>query len=146
MKTIFPNAIGSAAWRAAQISLISGGLALLAGCSSEPESHVVSAPPPQAPIVINTATQPAVVATPVQTTAGTIVVTQAPPTLQQEVVSAQPTSEHKWVPGYWTWRNSRYEWMSGHWEVPPYRNAVWVAPRWERTDNGAFRFYEGYWN
>ncbi|HWA25725.1 MAG TPA: YXWGXW repeat-containing protein [Lacunisphaera sp.] len=133
--------------RAALFSVLTGGLALLAGCASEPESHVVSAPPPAAPQTQVVVTQPQVAASvPVQTTSGTIVVTQAPPTLQQELVTAQPTSDHKWVPGYWTWRNSRYEWMAGHWELPPSRGSVWIAPRWERTDSGAYRFYEGYWN
>jgi hypothetical protein len=133
----------------AQVALISGGLALMAGCVSEPESHVLSAPPPPAP----TQTQ-VVVAQPqgtqtvqaVQQPNGTIIVTQAPPTVQQELVTAQPTSDHKWVPGYWTWRNNRYEWMNGHWALPPSRDSVWVAPRWERTSSGSYRFYEGYWN
>lgn len=140
------NTAGLAHWRTAKVSLISGGLALMAGCASEPVSHVVSAPPPPAPQTTQVVvTQPQAMV-PVQQQVGTIVVTQAPPTLQQELVTAQPTSDHKWVPGYWTWRNSRYEWMSGHWELPPTRGAVWIAPRWERTDSGAYRFYEGYWN
>lgn len=75
----------------------------------------------------------------------TIVVTQAPPAIQQEVVLARPSSNHVWIPGYWTWRNERYEWMAGHWELPPNASATWVNPRWEREGN-AYRFYEGYWN
>jgi len=45
----------------------------------------------------------------------TTIVTQAPPAMQQEVVLAQPTSQHVWLAGFWTWRNDRYEWMAGHW-------------------------------
>jgi hypothetical protein len=139
--------VGPASWRAVQLSLLSGGLALLAGCGSYPESHVVSAPPPPAPQTQVVVTQPQPqTAVPVQTPAGTVLVTQAPPAVQTEAITAQPTSDHKWIPGYWTWRNSRYEWVGGHWALPPYRDAVWVAPRWERTDSGAYRFYEGYWN
>ena len=117
--------------------LCCGVVGLLTGCSSEPDSHVVSAPPPPAPTqqVITTAA-PA---------GNTIVVTQAPPALQQEVVLAQPSSQHVWIAGYWTWRNSRYEWMAGHWELPPSSGSVWIAPRWEQQGN-AYRFYEGYWN
>lgn len=137
-----------------------GALALFAGCASGPDSHVVSAPPPPAPVVqpgtVVTTTQSTTQSTPVvvqgQTyvaaqpvPANTIVVTQAPPALQQEVVLARPSSDHVWVPGYWTWRNSRYEWMAGHWEIPPSISSTWVAPRWEREGN-AYRFYEGYWN
>jgi hypothetical protein len=140
------NTVGHALWQAAQISLISGGLALMAGCASEPESHVVSAPPPTAPQTqIVVATQPQAVAVP-NASGGTILVTQAPPAVQAEYVTSQPSSDHKWVAGYWTWRNSRYEWMAGHWELPPTRSSVWVAPRWERTSDGNYRFFEGYWN
>jgi hypothetical protein len=91
--------------------------------------------------------QPQMAAVPMQTPSGTIIVQQAPPAMQTEVITAQPTSDHKWVPGYWTYRSesSRYEWVSGHWEIPPTRGSVWIAPRWERTDSGAYRFYEGYW-
>jgi hypothetical protein len=136
-----------------QASVISGGLAFMAGCASEPDSHVVSAPPPPPPttqqVIVAQPGQPATTvaapATAVQTQNGTIVVTQAPPAAQQEVVLAQPSSDHKWVPGYWTWRNERYEWMAGHWEIPPSQNSVWVAPRWERRSDGSYQFYEGYW-
>ncbi|MDB6115967.1 MAG: hypothetical protein JWQ62_2912 [Lacunisphaera sp.] len=133
----------------AAMSVLSGGALLFGGCSSEPESHVVSAPPPPAPTTQVVVTQPSpqpVYTSTGQTANGAIIVMQAPPAPQQEVVMAQPSSDHRWVPGYWTWRNSRYEWMAGHWELPPNQNSVWVAPRWERTSDGAYRFYEGYWN
>jgi hypothetical protein len=120
----------------------SAALALLAGCGSEPESHVVSAPPPSAPnTVVYTAPTPAPVAT-VQSP--NVVVTQAPPALVSEAVTAQPSSRHVWIPGYWTWRNERYEWMAGHWEVPPTSTSTWVAPTWQREGSG-YRFYEGHW-
>jgi hypothetical protein len=75
----------------------------------------------------------------------TTVVTQAPPALQQEVVLAQPSTRHVWLAGYWTWRNDQYEWMAGHWELPPNSGSAWVAPRWEQ-EGAAYRFHEGYWN
>jgi len=132
----------------AALSVMSGGLALLAGCTSAPESHVVSAPPPPAPQLVVNPSQPTqvVVTGTTQTAAGnTIIVMQAPPAVQVEVMPAQPTSDHKWVPGFWTWRNERYEWMAGHWELPPDQRSVWMAPRWERTSDGGYRFYEGFW-
>jgi hypothetical protein len=129
-------------------------LAVFAGCESEPESHVVSSPPPPAPNVVGT--QPVIVTTqsttttgPVTTTqtvpASTVYVTQAPPAAQAEVIVAQPSPEYVWIAGYWTWRHERYEWMAGHWEVPPHSNAVWIPPHYE-PENSGFRFYEGYWN
>lgn len=116
------------------------GAVLLAGCESVPESHVVSAPPPAAPgtaVVVQPQPSP-----PNQV----VVVQQTPPAMQQEVMSPRPSSDHVWIAGYWTWRNNRYEWMAGRWEIPPRSSAVWVAPRWERLDDGTYRFYEGYWN
>lgn len=127
---------------------MSGGMALLAGCGSYPASHVVAAPPPPAPQLIASPSQPTqvVVAGALQTTGGsTVLLVQAPPAPQQEIAVAKPSDRHAWVPGYWTWRNERYEWMAGHWEVPPSSGAVWVTARWEPTNDGRFRFYEGYW-
>ncbi len=147
--SIAQRKFAGAAHRLVPCFVVAGGLALLAGCEAT-DSHVVSGPPPPNPVVVSqpvVVQQPAQVvvtgATPVAT--GTIIVTQAPPALQQEVVVARPSSAHVWVAGYWSWRNNRYEWMAGHWEVPPRTDAVWVAPRWERLGDGSYRFYEGYW-
>lgn len=148
------------------VAFACGAGLLLSGCVSEPESHVLSAPPPPPPVstVNSTTGQPTTVTTvpnagavsvPTATTTTTttadgitrqqtVVVNQAPPMLQQEVVLARPSAQHVWVPGYWTWRNSRYEWMAGHWEIPPFSGATWVAPKSEPT-SGGYRFYEGYW-
>jgi len=119
----------------------------LSGCETEPDSHLVSAPPPAPPVAVQTVTttssMPVVAAYP--TGATTILVTQAPPAAQQEVPPPRPSSDYIWVGGYWTWIDSRYEWTSGHWEVPPRRGATWVPPRWEQ-EGGSFRFYNGYWD
>jgi hypothetical protein len=137
-----------------------GALGLLAGCATEPESHVVSAPPPPEPVRLVTTTTtatpdtvPAVVignpgnvlVTTATPAVSTTIVTVAPPALQTEAVLEQPSSKYVWLAGYWAWRNDRYEWMAGHWQLPPNSNAVWVAPRWEQQGN-AYKFTEGYWN
>jgi hypothetical protein len=131
--------------------LVAGGLALLAGCASEPPSTVVSAPPPAAPTTAvattGSASAPVAVAYPAApgTAPGqTIVVTQAPPTAVQEPVTERPSDRHVWIPGYYTYRDNRYVWITGRWELPPRADATWVAPRWERESNG-YRFYEGLW-
>src|SRR5262245_22721159 len=132
---------------------VCGAVGLLAGCASEPSSVVVSAPPPPPPAVATTpaptvystsAPVATTVAVPVTTPVGqsSIVVMQQPPALQQEVPTPRPSSSHVWVPGYWTWRNNRYEWMAGHWDVPPRSNATWVPPRWQ-PEGSSWRFYEG---
>lgn len=146
-------------------SMVCAAAAWLGGCASEPESHLVTAPPPPAPTATpGTIPQPVYVQQPQQvvvqqpqqtvvtpatattpTTVTSYVVTQAPPAPQPEAVPARPSSSHMWVAGYWTWQNNRYAWMAGHWEMPPYTGATWVNPRWE-PEGGAFRFYEGRWN
>ena len=140
------------------VSSCCGLLILFSGCVAEPESRVVSAPPPPAPTAPATTTTstPVVVKNADGTlstgtittntpTPSTIVVTQTPPALQTETVLARPSAQHVWIPGYYTWRENRYVWIAGRWELPPRTEAVWVAPRWER-ESGGYRFYEGYWN
>ena len=135
-----------------------GTLGLFAGCATEPESHVVSAPPPASPtspqqVVVTQQPQQVVVTQPQQQVVTTVpvsgtsyVVMQAPPAPQPpQAIPTQPSSHHVWIDGYWTWQNNRYEWMAGHWEVPPFAGARWHSPHVE-SDSGAFRFYEGYWN
>ena len=132
--------------RVLALAPVLASLGFLAGCASTPDSHVVSAPPPAAPTTTTTTTTVVNTAAPLaEPVASTVVVTQAPPALQQEVAQARPSSQHMWVPGYWTWRHERYEWMAGHWELPPTSTSVWVAPSWERQGN-AYKFTEGYWN
>jgi hypothetical protein len=148
-----------------------GALAMFAGCASE-ESHVVSAPPPapaptttQVTTTQTTQSMPVVVQSPTYVTTSapgttsytttttanpnpaisTIVVTSALPAPQQEVVLARPSGDYVWVPGYWMWRDNRYQWMSGHWELPPYKGSSWIPPHTEQEGN-AYRFYEGHWN
>jgi hypothetical protein len=131
--------------------IVCGAILLFAGCESEPESHVVSAPPPPPPAMVQpvATTQTTTTTTPsgqtITTQTQPVYVTQAPPAVQTEVVLARPGPEYAWVPGYWTWRDSRYEWMAGHWEIPPRSSAVWVPPHWDQ-ESGGYRFYEGYWN
>jgi hypothetical protein len=135
--------------------VLCGALGLLAGCTSDTPSHLVTAPPPPAPgtapapaqVVVVTQPQPAVVATAVVPGAvNSYIVVSAPPAPQApEAIPDRPSTQHVWVAGYWTWQNNRYAWMAGHWEVPPFAGAAWVNPRTE-SESGNFRFYEGHWN
>jgi len=138
---------------------VCGSLALLGACASEPESHLVTAPPPGSQQVVVAQPQQVMVAQPQQvvvtqpqqvvTTVGvsgaSYVVMQAPPAVQSEAIPPRPSSREVWVAGYWTWQDNHYAWMAGHWERPPTNATAWVNPRWE-PEGGAYRFYEGYWN
>jgi hypothetical protein len=161
-----PHHLTTSAFKMGRFSAIAGpavigAFVLLAGCTTPRESHKVSSMPPAAPTqnvtspaspnVVVTTTAPAANNVQYVTTAtevpgtNTIIVTQAPPAPPPEVIVAQPSTKHVWIPGYFTWRNNRYEWMAGHWEIPPKLNAQWISPRVEKDGNG-YRFYEGYWN
>jgi hypothetical protein len=69
---------------------------------------------------------------------------EPPPGPQEAPTSAQPFPEAVWVPGYYVWQNNQYTWTPGRWERPPQGRTIWVAPRWEKRDNG-YAFIEGYW-
>ncbi len=136
--------------------LVLGGVVFLcSGCGSSPESFLVKSPPPRDPtapevLVASAPPVPVVVAVPaaVVLPAGAVnyVVLQAPPAPQPpQAVPDRPSADHVWIVGYWTWRNARYEWMAGRWEMPPRSGAVWVNPTWTE-ERGAYRFFEGYWS
>ncbi len=151
MKTLFPNGEGRAPVVTCAV-IACGVLSLFAGCTSEPESHLVSAPPPPPPSSAPAGTvysapspsQPTVAAVPGPAGASAIVVMQAPPALQQEVPPPRPSSDHVWVAGYWSWRSDHYEWVPGRWQIPPRAGATWVPPRWQ-PEGSSWRFYDGYW-
>jgi hypothetical protein len=127
-------------------ALVAGGLALLSGCASEPETHAVSAPPPNVAVPTTAPGQIVVAQTP--TPAGTVLLTQAPPSGPQVIVTqpARPGSDYVWVEGHWTYRNGRYEWINGEWVRPPFSGAVWIPPHTERQGSENYLFYEGHWS
>jgi hypothetical protein len=65
----------------------------------------------------------------------------APPT---ENISAPPTPNALWIPGYWMFDGQRYTWSGGHWEVPPPNARTYVAAHWE-NQGGTPVFVQGSW-
>lgn len=59
-------------------------------------------------------------------------------------VEDQPSPQHVYISGHWTWKDGAYTWVSGAWELPPSNSAEWIAPRWEKKENG-YVLQEGYW-
>jgi hypothetical protein len=51
-----------------------------------------------------------------------------------------PRPGRVWVPGYYFPRGRSWAWRGGYWARPPFRNALWVAPRYFHG-----RYYGGYW-
>ena len=131
-----------------QVSGILVALAAVSGCGRRP-IIVQSAPQPQPTPTATVIHTPAPVVAP-QPVVGTatrdvIVVKEAPPPPREEQPPPPPTSgSYTWIPGYWSSRDGRQEWVPGRYEMPPKANASWVAPRWERRADG-YVFIEGYW-
>jgi hypothetical protein len=73
-----------------------------------------------------------------------VFVTEPPPPPMHEVIIKRPSRHHLWIGGNWYWHEGRYVWASGHWDLPPRRHAVYVAPRWENHGHG-FVLIEGVW-
>jgi hypothetical protein len=77
---------------------------------------------------------------------GYVVVREPPPAV---VVQAPPRyapgPDYVWVPGYYVWQGGGYVLVPGQYVRPPRREAVWVAPRYERS-GAEIRFYSGGWH
>jgi hypothetical protein len=74
-----------------------------------------------------------------------IVADQAPPPVQEEVVTVAPAPELVWVGGYWGWYGGRYVWVSGGWHRPPRPGAVWVGGSWTPRPGGGHVWVRGRW-
>ena len=72
-----------------------------------------------------------------------IVITEAPPAPQVEVVPA-PRANRVWVEGHYAWRNGDYKWVRGHW-MGARRGMHWEQARWVQRPNGEWHFVEGHW-
>ena len=55
-----------------------------------------------------------------------------PPAPRAYRVPNRPAPDYVWVEGYQYPDGSRYRWHNGYWTRPPYADAYWVAPYYER--------------
>jgi hypothetical protein len=117
--------IKSILFRAALSALALGTLGI-GGCVYQQPGYVAAPPPPPpAPV-------------------GEVVVTNAPPPDQVEVVGVAPGPNYYWVNGYYVWDGGRYAWRRGYWAPRPWGSAYWVAGHWEHRPRGWF-YVGGYW-
>jgi hypothetical protein len=112
------------------LMLVSGGIVVLVGCDifvqrSRHETVYVEQPQPQP--------QPQYV-----------IVREAPPAIIVERRPPPPGQGHIWIDGYWNWNGRQYVWESGRWAVPPRERTIWIAPRYERHEQG-YRYMPGQW-
>lgn len=68
----------------------------------------------------------------------------APPPLQQEVITPEPSQAAVWIPGYWNRTPDNWDWVGGHWEQPPFENARYVAGYWQ-YDQSKYEWQPGHW-
>ncbi len=67
---------------------------------------------------------------------------QPPP--PSELQTAQPTPSAVWIYGFYDFDGYRYQWVPGHWEIPPPNSAAFVRPHW-RYRGGSYVYVRGYW-
>lgn len=99
------------------------GASLLAGC----ESHRYTM---HRPVVVSPT--------------GQVYVPHAPPPPRHESAGAPMSADDIWTPGYWTYSNSRWVWIPGHWQTPPQSGTTWVAGHWDETSRGWY-WTPGHW-
>jgi hypothetical protein len=77
----------------------------------------------------------------VRSAPGRVVVAGPPPAPRVITVRPAPTRHGEvWVEPYWGWTGSSWQWIDGHWELPPQAGAIWVAPQWDGSG-----WVPGYW-
>jgi hypothetical protein len=77
-------------------------------------------------------------------TASAQVVAVAPPAPRIEVVTAAPSPNHFWIPGYWGYQPGYgHRWYGGRWEAPR-AGYSWSQPGWAGGARG-WEFRHGGW-
>jgi hypothetical protein len=67
-----------------------------------------------------------------------------PPAPPQDIMSPQPTPSAVWIAGFYAFDGYRYNWVPGHWEIPPPSYQVFVRPHWVYR-GGSYIYVRGYW-
>jgi len=67
-----------------------------------------------------------------------VIVYRAPPQPRAEPVPPPPSERVVWDPGHWRWDGHDWDWVPGHYEERPYREAVWVPGHWAERNGGWF--------
>lgn len=80
----------------------------------------------------HTTSRQAVMVTPT----GEVLAPTKPPPTRHEVLSTRPSASYAWMDGYWTYQNSRWNWIPGHWEAPISAGATWVPGHWNPSTRG----------
>lgn len=77
-------------------------------------------------------------------------VAQPPPvpaSTPRHMKPVRPAREAVWIDGYWAYTGNPgapYEWMAGHWEIPPPGAQSWVPSGWQPAGS-SYIFVRGRW-
>jgi hypothetical protein len=136
---------------------------ILSGCIVEPRPrpvyyqpapqpvYVQQQPPPQPVYVQQQPPPPGYVAEPpppgyvAEPPPGAVVVTDAPPPEEVEVIPAQPDPTFVWVGGFWIQDHGSWVWQRGSWQRPPRPGAHFEPDRWQPARGGGYVRVQGGW-
>jgi hypothetical protein len=65
----------------------------------------------------------------------------------REAIPPRPAREAVWIEGHYAYTGntaSPYEWVAGHWEIPPPGANHWVPGSWQRSGDG-YVYVRGHW-
>jgi len=74
---------------------------------------------------------------------GTYAQTPPPPPMI-DVSGPQPGPAMAYIPGFWSWTGSSYNWSQGRWVPIPAGYRHWVSGRWVQNELGHY-YVRGYW-
>lgn len=74
--------------------------------------------------------------------AGSVYVTDPPPTPKEEIKSPAPGPKAVWIEGHWKWSHGHHVWVPGYWVNKPY--GTWVPGHWDKRPRG-WMWVEGHW-
>jgi hypothetical protein len=80
---------------------------------------------------------------PESVSAGSDIVTDAPPPPDRIEHAPPPRDGFVWGAGHWEWNGRSYVWISGTW-IPERRAAHWVVARWEQVGT-QWHYTAGHW-
>lgn len=60
------------------------------------------------------------------------------------ITEVAPSAKDVWVPGYWEREPGQWDWVKGHWDIPPSGNAYWVDGDW-KWQNSKWHWEHGHW-
>ena len=75
----------------------------------------------------------------------TVGIPEGPPNAVVEIVPVAPSPRHIWVGGYYGYRENRYIWNPGSYQLPPRGRTGWTQGVYRQNNRGNHVFVRGHW-